>query len=89
MQRMSSLLGPVYTKRQRQHSQRCHIASDVDLIEKNGVTLNGLQPYGSTLFISIDFNESYVASVIAVFTLALGANGPLRVWQSWCEIHTD
>ena len=31
---------------------------------------NGLQPRsGATLFVSIDFNESYVASVIAAFTL--------------------
>ena len=37
---------------------------------------NGLQPYsGETPFASIDFNESYVASVIAALILTLGVNG--------------
>ena len=47
------------------------------LIEINGVTPNGLQPHsGATLSVSVDFNESHVASVIAVLTLRLGVNGP-------------
>ena len=39
---------------------------------------NGLQPNsGVTLFVSIEFNESYIASIIAALTLMLGVNGSL------------
>ena len=33
------------------------------------------------LFVSIDFNESYVTSVIAVLTLTLGVNGSLIIMR--------
>ena len=37
---------------------------------------NGLQPHsGVTQLVSIDFNESYVASVIATLTLTLDVKG--------------
>ena len=38
---------------------------------------NRLQPHsGAILFVSIDFNERYIPSVIAELTLTLGVNGP-------------
>ena len=42
----------------------CNEACDKAAIEKNGVAPNGLQPRSH----SIDFNESYVASVITTLT---------------------
>ena len=36
-------------------------------------------PSGATLFVSIDVNENYIASVIVPLILTLGVNGPLSV----------
>ena len=65
-------LGPVYTKHQRQY---CDDARDPVLIESNGVIRKWVAtPFWSN---SIVFNESSIASVIAVLTLALSVNGTL------------
>ena len=58
------------------------------LIEKNGVTPKGLQPhYGANLFVSMKFNESCIAGIIAALTLLwcwhLGVNGPFPLSQKW------
>ena len=51
-------------------NQCCDDACDITLTEKNGVTQNGLQSNsGLTLFVSISFNKSYVASFIVALTL--------------------
>ena len=69
-----SLLGPVYTKRQRQrHDDAC----DSVLIENSGVTWKWVaNPFWSE---SIVFNEKRIASIITLLMLTLGVNGPL-VW---------
>ena len=69
-----SLLGPIYTKRQR---QRCDDACDSVLIENNRVA----PEWGCNLFSSDSFvfNENRIASVITALTLILGVNGPLWI----------
>ena len=58
------VLGPVYTKRQR---QRCDDTCDSVLIENNGVTPDwGYNPFSSD---STVFNENRIVSVIAALTL--------------------
>ena len=59
--------------RARLHQASASTVWDDALIEKMESLQIGLQPHsGATLFVSIDFNESYVASV----TLTLGVNRP-------------
>ena len=68
----ASALGPVYTKRQRQH---CNDACDSVFIENNRVAPEWVRnPFSSD---STVFNENRITSVIAVLTLMLGVNGPL------------
>ena len=70
----ASALGPVYTKRQRQH---CDDACDSVLIENNRVAPEwSCNPFSSN---STVFNENRITSVIAALTLMLGVNGPLRL----------
>ena len=62
-------------------SQRCNDACNIALIEISGVTPKCVAtPFWSDTIFFIDFNESYVASVIAALTLrwrlTLGVNGP-------------
>ena len=64
-------LGPIYTKHQPQYIVNAAImlATCMAHIEQNEFVQNGLQPQsGATVFGSIDFNESCVASVITGLT---------------------
>ena len=64
-------LGPVYTERQRQPrvNDAMTLVTQLSLKSKKSLQ-NGLQPHsGATLFVSINFKECYVASVIEALTL--------------------
>ena len=78
-------LEAVYTK--RQHQTRVNAAMTLATwfsLKKMDSLQNGLQPHSrETLFVSIDFNKSHVASLIAAFTLTLSVYGPLSSCVSW------